>query len=238
MRYNKNEIKELYDGKQDVGKYLFVGKPIDQIYLLNSAGIWQANEAAEAAKFNAQPGDRKISDINDDNVINGDDRDFFGVYTPKFYGSFTNTLTYKDFDFTAFFTFGGGHMINNSLNRYLNAYNTWGNMSTNYYKYHWREDRPNNKYPAPRIGSAYANGDGTNANLQKGDYLRLRNLELGYSLPKAILQNIRTSNVRLYFSVQNLFTLTEFTGFDVESSDNTNPYPNARSFIGGVKVNF
>lgn len=236
--YNKNEIKELYDGKQDVGKYLFVGKPIDQIYLLHSDGIWQINEAAEAAKYNAQPGDRKIRDLKKDNVINGEDRDFGGVYTPKFYGSFTNTFAYKGFDLVAFFTYAGGHMINNSLNRYMNSYNTWGNMSENYYKYYWKQDRPNNKYPAPRIGSAYANGDGTDANLQKGDYIRLRNLELGYRLPQSILKNIKASNVRFYFSVQNLFTATEFTGFDVESSDNTNPYPNARSFIGGVSMNF
>lgn len=236
--YNVNEIKELYGGKLDVGKYLFVGKPIDQFYLLHSDGIWQQNEASEAAKFNAQPGDRKIRDINKDNIINGDDRDFSGVSRPKFYGSFNNTLTYKGFDLIAFFTYAGGHMINNSLNRYLNSYNPWGNMSENYYKYYWRQDRPNNKYPAPRIGSAYANGDGTDANLQKGDYLRLRNLELGYNLPKSFISNIKATNIRCYFSIQNLFTLTEFTGFDVESSDNTNPYPNARSFIGGVSLNF
>lgn len=236
--YNKNEIKELYNGKQDVNKSLFVGKPIDQIYLLRSDGIWQINEASEAAKYNAQPGDRKIRDIKEDNVINGEDRDFCGVYTPKFYGSFTNTFAYKGFDLIAFFTFAGGHKINNSLNRYMNSFNPWGNMSENYYNYYWKQDRPNNKYPAPRVGSAYANGDGTDANLQKGDYLRLRNLELGYSLPKSLLKTIRATNIRFYFSVQNLFTATEFTGFDVESSDNTNPYPNARSFIGGVSVNF
>ena len=236
--YNKNEIKELYGGKQDINKSLFVGKPISQIYLLKSDGIWQMNETAEAAVFNAQPGDRKIRDVKEDNVINGEDRDFCGVYTPKWFGSFTNTFSYKGFDLTAFFTYAGGHMINNSLNRYLNSFNVWGNMSEDYYTYYWRQDRPNNKYPAPRVGSAYANGDGTDANLQKGDYLRLRNLELGYRLPASVIKNIRATNVRVYFSIQNLFTATEFTGFDVESSDNTNPYPNARSFIGGISLNF
>ena len=238
ISYNNNKIKELYDGKQDVNKTLFVGRPIGQFYLLKSEGIWQTNEAAEAAKYNARPGDRKILDSKKDYVINGEDRDFCGVSTPKYYGSFTNTFSYKGIDLTAFFTFAGGHKINNSLNRYLNSFNVWGNMSENYYKYYWRQDRPNNKYPAPRVGSAYANGDGTDANLQKGDYLRLRNLEIGYSLPKSVIRNIKASNIRVYFSVQNLFTATEFTGFDVESSDNTNPYPNARSFIGGISLNF
>lgn len=238
ISYNENKIKELYDGKQDVNKSLFVGRSINQYYLLKSEGIWQINEASEAAKYNAQPGDRKIKNNTPDNVINGDDRVFCGVSTPKYYGSFTNTFSYKGIELTAFFTFAGGHKINNSLNRYMNSFNVWGNMSENYYKYYWRQDRPNNKYPAPRIGSAYANGDGTDANLQRGDYLRLRNLELGYNLPKNAIKHIKASTVRVYFSVQNLFTATEFTGFDVESSDNTNPYPNARSFIGGISLNF
>lgn len=233
--YNHNEIVELYNGKQDVNKSLFVGRPISQYYLLKSDGIWQVNEAEEAAKYGAQPGDRKIRDIKKDYVINGEDRDFCGQSAPKWYGSFSNTFSYKGFDLTAFFTFAGGHYINNSLRRYLDSYNVWGNMSENYYKYYWREDRPNNRYPAPRVGSAYANGDGTDANLEKGDYIRLRNLELGYTFTKKML---KIMNLRLYFSVQNLFTATEFTGFDVESSDNTNPYPNARSFIGGISINF
>ena len=76
ISYNNNKIKELYDGKQDVNKTLFVGRPIGQFYLLKSEGIWQTNEAAEAAKYNAQPGDRKILDAKKDYVINGEDRDF------------------------------------------------------------------------------------------------------------------------------------------------------------------
>lgn len=232
---NQNEIIELYNGKTDVNKDLFVGRPISDWYLLKNLGIWQINEAAEAAKYGAQPGDRKVYDLNGDYVINGDDRVFCGQSTPKWYGSFSTTFNLYGFDLSAFFTFAGGHYINNSLRCYLDSYNVWGNMSENYYKYYWREDRPNNRYPAPRVGSAYANGDGTDANLEKGDYLRLRNLELGYTFSKKML---KIMNIRLYVAVQNVFTATEFTGFDVESSDNTNPYPNARSFIGGISINF
>ena len=229
---NQNEIMELYNGKTDVNKDLFVGKPISDWYLLKNLGIWQVNEAAEAAKYGAQPGDRKVWDKNGDYVINGDDRDFCGQSTPKWYGSFNTAFNFKGFDLSAFFTFAGGHYINNDLRRFLDSYNVWGNMSENYYKYYWREDRPNNRYPAPRVGSAYANGDGTDANLEKGDYLRLRNLELGYTFSKKMLK------MRVYVAVQNVFTATEFTGYDVESSSNSNPYPNARSFIGGISINF
>lgn len=232
---NQNEIMELYNGKTDVNKDLFVGKPISDWYLLKNLGIWQVNEAAEAAKYGAQPGDRKVWDKNGDYVINGDDRDFCGQSTPKWYGSFNTAFNFKGFDLSAFFTFAGGHYINNDLRRFLDSYNVWGNMSENYYKYYWREDRPNNRYPAPRVGSAFANGDGTDANLEKGDYLRLRNLELGYTFSKKML---KIMNMRVYVAVQNVFTATEFTGYDVESSSNSNPYPNARSFIGGISINF
>ncbi len=201
-------------------------------------GIWQTNEAAEAAKYNAQPGDRKILDAKKDYVINGEDRDFCGVSTPKYYGSFTNTFSYKGIDLTAFFTFAGGHKINNSLNRYLNSFNVWGNMSENYYKYYWRQDRPNNKYPAPEL-----------VVLMPTEMLPTpiskRSIISASVIWKLVIACRKTSSeiskpqisefISLY---KNLFTATEFTGFDVESSDNTNPYPNARSFIGGISLNF
>lgn len=239
ISYNQNKIAELYGGKLDVNKSLFVGKPINLFYTLKSDGIWQTSEAAQAALYNAQPGDRKVVDLNKDGVINGDDRQFAGVAVPKFYGSFTNTFKYKGFDLITFFTYAGGHMINNSLNRYLNAFNTWGNMGVDYYNGYWTPTRPSQRYPAPRVGSAYANGDGTDANLQKGDYLRLRNIELGYSFPaSSFVRRIKSTGMRVYASVQNAFTWTQFTGYDVESGDNTNPYPNARTFMAGLSINF
>ncbi|MFT3675279.1 MAG: TonB-dependent receptor [Chitinophagaceae bacterium] len=239
ISYNQNKIAELYGGKLDVNKSLFVGRPINLFYTLKSDGIWQTSEAAQAAQYNAQPGDRKVVDLNKDGVINGDDRQFAGVAVPKFYGSFTNTFKYKGFDLITFFTYAGGHMINNSLNRYLNSFNTWGNMGVDYYNGYWTPTRPSQRYPAPRVGSAYANGDGTDANLQKGDYLRLRNIELGYSFPaNSFVRRIKSTGMRIYASVQNAFTWTQFTGYDVESGDNTNPYPNARTFMAGLSINF
>jgi hypothetical protein len=150
----------------------------------------------------------------------------------------TNTFRYRDFDLSVVLTYAGGHKINNSLNRYLNSYNTWGNMSVDYYNHYWRADRPSNKYPAPRVGSPYSNGDGTDANLQDGKYLRIKNIELGYSFPMKVRRAIRATNIRFYVALQNIYTFTAFTGYDVESWDNTNPYPAARGFVGGVSLNF
>ena len=245
--YNRNEVMELYEGKKDIDKSVFVGHSLGEFYLLHSDGIWQLNEAAEAATYGAVPGDRKVVDRPvdgvKDGVINGDDRDFAGQSTPTMYGGMTNTFTIGNekiglFDLTVFINYAAGYMINNSLLRYENAYNTWGNMSVDYYRYYWTMDRPSNKYPAPRIGATYSNGDGTDANLQKGDYLRIKNLEIVYTLPYNLLEKIRFSSLRVSFSVQNLLTLTAFTGYDVEAWDKTNTYPGARAFIGSLTLTF
>ena len=238
ITYNKNKVVELYDGKQDVGKWIFVGHSLSEYYTLKNLGIWQLDEAAEAAKYGAKPGDRKIWDKEPDGVINGDDRYFAGQSTPTVYGGLTNTFNIGNFDLTVFMNFAAGHKINNGLLRFQNSYNQGGNMGVDYYENYWTMDRPSNKYPAPRIGSAYSNGDGTDANLQKGDYLRIKNIELGYTLPYRVLAKAGVSSLRFFVSVQNVYTFTEFTGYDVEAWDTSNTYPGARAFIGGISLNF
>ena len=229
---------ELYDGKQDVGKYIFVNHSLNEYYLLKSQGIWQMDEADKAAQYGCQPGDRKIYDKDNNGVINGEDRVFCGQSTPTWYGGFSNTFSFFGIDLTVFMNFAGGHKINNSLLRYQNSYNIWGNMSQDYYNNYWTVDRPSNKYPAPRIGSPYSNGDGTDANLQKGNYLRIKNLELGYTFPSRLTRKFGSNSLRIYASVQNLCTFTAFSGYDVEAWDTTNTYPGARAFIGGLTLSF
>jgi TonB-linked SusC/RagA family outer membrane protein len=246
--YNRNEIVQLYDGKMDIDKSLFVGHSLGEIYILHSQGIWQLDEAGEAARYGAIPGDRKIEDLDvdgngPDGVINGDDRKFFGQSTPTMYGGMTNTFTLGNesmgyLDLTVFMNYAAGYWVNNGLLRYQNAYNVWGNMGVDYYKNYWTMDRPSNKYPAPHIGATYSNGDGTDANYQRGDYLRLKNLELGYSLPNRLMDKINITSLRFSVSVQNLATLTRFTGYDIEAWDKTNTYPGARAFIGGIRLTF
>lgn len=238
ITYNKNKVVELYDGKTDVGRWIFVGHSLGEHYMLKNLGIWQLDEATEAAQFGALPGDRKILDKDDNGVINGDDRDFCGQSTPRLYGGLTNTFNIWNFDLSIFMNYAAGYMINNSLLRFQDSYNTWGNMGVDYYRNYWTIERPSNKYPAPRIGSAYSNGDGTDANLQNGNYLRIKNVELGYTLPYRLLSKLGVSSLRLFVSIQNLYTFTAFTGYDVEAWDKTNSYPGARAYIGGVSLNF
>ncbi len=236
--YNHNNVVELYDGKTDINKSIFVGHSLGEYYTLKTDGIWQVNEASEAAVYNAIPGDRKILDLKEDNQINSEDREFCGQSTPTYYGGMSNTFKYKGIDLVVFVNYAGGYYINNSLLRFLNSYNTWGNSSVDYYNNYWKESRPTNKYPAPRIGSSYSNGDGTDANLEDGTFVRIKNLELGYTLPKRLTDNMKISSIRGFVSVQNLITFTKYTGYDVEASQQSNTYPGARAFLGGITINF
>ena len=231
--FNKNEIEKLYNDLERVGNY-FVGQSINVIYTKRFGGIWQSDEAEIAKIYNAEPGDYKIIDRNRNNIIDDDDRDFVGQTTPQFFGSFSNTFKSHGFDLTIFLTYAGGHKIYNPF-AYLDSYSPSANMSPDYYHNYWTPERPSNKYP--RLGSTNSQLYETDGMYQKGDYIRLKNLELGYTLPRNIANKVYASNIRVYASVQNLVTFTKYTGFDVETS-NANPYPACRVFMGGLTVNF
>jgi tonB-linked outer membrane protein, susC/ragA family len=231
--FNKNEIDKLYNDLERVGNY-FVGQSINVIYTKRFGGIWQSDEAEIAKIYNAKPGDYKIIDRNRNNIIDDDDRDFVGQTTPQFFGSFSNTFKSHGFDLTIFLTYAGGHKIYNPF-AYLDSYSPSANMSPDYYHNYWTPERPSNKYP--RLGSTNSQLYETDGMYQKGDYIRLKNLELGYTLPRNIANKVYASNIRVYASVQNLVTFTKYTGFDVETS-NANPYPACRVFMGGLTVNF
>lgn len=231
--FNKNEIDKLYNDLDRVGNY-FVGESINVIYTKRFGGIWQNDEAEIAKIYNAEPGDYKIIDRNRNNIIDDDDREFIGQTTPQYFGSFSNTFKSHGFDLTIFLTYAGGHKIYNAF-AYLDSYSPSANMSPNYYHNYWTPERPSNKYP--RLGSTNSQLYETDGMYQKGDYIRLKNLELGYTLPRSLTNKIYASNIRVYASVQNLVTFTKYTGFDVETS-NANPYPASRVFMGGLTVNF
>ena len=231
--FNKNEIDKLYNDLERVGNY-FVGQSINVIYTKRFGGIWQSDEAEIAKIYNAEPGDYKIIDRNRNNIIDDDDRDFVGQTTPQFFGSFSNTFKSHGFDLTIFLTYAGGHKIYSPF-AYLDSYSPSANMSPDYYHNYWTPERPSNKYP--RLGSTNSQLYETDGMYQKGDYIRLKNLELGYTLPRNIANKVYASNIRVYASVQNLVTFTKYTGFDVETS-NANPYPACRVFMGGLTVNF
>ena len=227
--FNKNEIVSLYNDLDRVGSY-FIGQPISVVYRKRFGGIWQEDEAKVASVYGLEPGDIKIVDKNRNNIIDDGDRTFVGQTMPQFFGSLLNTIKYKNLDCTIFFTYAGGHIIYNPFS-YLDTYSPSANMSIDYFNNYWTSERPSNKYP--RLGSVNSFLYETDGVYQKGDYVRLKNIELGYTL----FNKLNLERVRFYISAQNLLTFTDYTGFDVEVS-NANPYPASRAYIAGLSINF
>lgn len=235
---NKTEIVELYNGKQDdVGANWFIGKPVGVYYDLGFNGIWQNTDGdkAEMAKFNTngstfKPGDIRPLDRNTDYKIDANDRYIIGQADPKWTASWGNNFRYKNFDASVFFIGMFGQTINHSLDmRFDGRYNQ---PQLDY----WTPANPSNKYPRPLLGTASVNYLST-LNYYAGDFVRVKNISLGYSLPPAVLQKAFMTKFRVYASVQNPFLFTDFPGTDPEGASGFNE-PSVTTYLLGVNVTF
>ena len=202
-------------------------------------GIYQAD---------VKPGDVKYVDVNHDGVINASDKVDLGNGLPKYTFGFNFNLAWKGFDLSANFTGAAGFQIAQS---YRNPDSSQANYSRRILK-RWTGEGTSNEIPRVTYGDV-GNWLFSDLYLQDGDYIRLQNLTLGYDFKKLISWK-GLSKLRLYFQVQNLFTLTKYDGMDPEigsyngtdgnSSDSwvsgvdMGYYPHPRTFIVGVNVAF
>lgn len=230
-----------------------IGHPISSFYGHTVEGIYQTDEEATAANDqmgNPRAGDLKFKDLDNDGDIDEDDRDYIGNPTPNFEYAFNLSAEYKGFDLNLFFNGVSGNTILNGTkyrgyfdfngNYFADALNGWTPGNTN-------TDIPRNTQADPgfnrRMSTFY---------LENGSYFRLRNAQLGYSLPGNILNKLKVSKVRIYISTNNLFTLTEYTGYYPEVGRNgrtgnvrlfnsgvdEGAYPVPRELRGGIQVTF
>lgn len=197
---------------------------------------------------NVQPGDVKYIDINHDGVINAKDKVDLGNGLPKYTFGFNFTLGYKGFDLSANFTGAAGFQIAQS---YRDPNSSQGNYSRRILN-RWTGEGTSNEIPRVTYEDV-GNWLFSDLYLQDGDYIRLQNLTLGYDFKKLISWK-GLSKLRLYFQVQNLFTLTKYDGMDPEigsyngtdgnSSDSwvsgvdMGYYPHPRTFIVGLNLAF
>lgn len=188
----------------------------------------------------AKPGDLKYVDSNNDGVINDADKIFAGSYAPKHTFSFGASLAWKGIDFSFMLQGVAGNYIYNGMKQLgMNARHDYGNLLTDVLDT-WDFDHENSKYP--RLGIAEdVNGNYDNFSdffLEKGDYLRLKNITLGYTLPKF---SKWVPGIRVYVSTDNAFTFTKYTGVDPEVGNygvDRGVYPVTRFFNFGVNINF
>ncbi|WP_395051319.1 SusC/RagA family TonB-linked outer membrane protein [Flavobacterium sp.] len=216
-----------------------VGQPINSYYGYKFDGIYQ-----NAAEINTQlysntngvvPGDMKFKDLNGDGQINADDKTFIGNPIPKVSYGLSFTGSYKKFDISFLFQgVEGVDRYNNS--KQVTAYSIKMPLnSSEMILDAWNGEGTGNTIPRVTFN---ANGGGqmSSAFVEDASYLRLKNLEIGYSFDPKILGSV---NMRIYLSGQNLWTITKYTGLDPESTSliDMGTYPQSKSFIFGLKLN-
>jgi TonB-linked SusC/RagA family outer membrane protein len=220
------------------------GQPFGSFYGFVADGLFQTPEDVKSHAFQTSgtaPGDIRFKDLNNDGLINADDRTFIGNPNPSFTYGFNNTVTWKGFDLNVFVQGSQGNKIYNQ-NRYLLESALYGNSSgSTRVLARWTGPGTSNDVPRAIATDPNQNLRVSSYYLEDGSYLRIKTLTLGYTLPKAILDRIYTKQVRVYVSAQNLLTLTKYTGFDPEVGSrgvDLGIYPQPRVFLAGVNVGF
>ena len=226
-----------------------VGLSYNTFWGYQTAGIFQ-NEAEVTAYANkdggkiqpdARPGDFRWKDINGDGKIDGKDQTNLGNSIPKLTFGLTINIGYKGFDLMAFGQGATGNKIFQGLRR-LDIGNA--NYQTKAMG-RWHGEGTSNDYP--RLTTDDKNGNFSNMSdfyLEKGDYFRLKVVSLGYTFGNKFLQNrLSVTRLRVYLTAENLATLTKYTGFDPEIGGGVfgidkGYYPQSRSFIAGVQLQF
>jgi len=264
----KNEVNELLgdltingdislnDSNQNI-TLTRVGDPVGMFYGYQVEGLFRTTEDFEGAAVQfGRPfedalfgttwlGDIKYKDINNDGVIDNDDRTVIGNPHPDFTFGFQNSLSYNNFDLSVFLQGSYGNDIFNAVDRTLTAANLYYvNQSPSVLDY-WSIDNPDAS--APRL----ARNDTPNINIsdryiEDGSYLRVQNITLGYNLSSNFAEKIGLNNLKIYGSVQNLYTFTNYSGYDPEvGAYNQNAllqgldngrYPSPRTYTLGLNV--
>lgn len=261
----KNEVVELADKGQalpatgllydtdHIPAYAKEGKPISGFYLYRTDGIFQSdaeaegyvNDKGERLQPNAKAGDIRFKDITGDGVIDEDDKEYCGTGIPKFETNLNFSAAYKGFDLS--FSLSGvfGHKIYNgnryfyeSMNAPINMLSTVANA--------WTPNNTNTDVPRAVYGDPNGNSRESERFLENGAFVRLRQAQIGYTLPANLLKKVKIEKLRFYISGDNLFTITGYSGVDPEFSTSSPLnsgvdryiYPFTRSYTVGAQLTF
>ncbi len=228
--YNINEITQLSEGvKQDVGNGWFLGEQINVFYDYKKVGIWQLNEVEEAASYDRKPGQIKVQDTDADGDIDADDRVVYNA-SPKFTFGITNRFAYKNFDMSVFVYGRFGHTIDYE---YYGAYRP-GSQENQANVNYWTPENPTNDFPRPTTDNyPYM----STLRYVKGDFLKIKDITLAYSLPNNVLDKWGLSRLRFYVTLKNQFTFSDIENYDPERGGTIN-YPLTKQTVFGVNLEF
>lgn len=246
-----------------------VGQPVGEFYGYKTLGIFQTQAQVDALNASAAaknpsnpyyqktatgPGDRYFADTNGDGQVTPADQVSLGSPIPKFYGGLNFDFSYRAWDFNAYFYGVYGNKILNYEESSLESFQNRSfvgveNVSYDYYLHHWTSTNPSNIY-----ARANYNDDAIGSNvpssswIQNGSFLKLKNVTVGYTLPSDLVSKASLAKVRVYFSTQNLFTITSYKGLDPEvgmqggnatqNGVDNGTYPSSRFYTIGLNVTF
>lgn len=239
-----------------------LGTSLGEFYLIQFAGIFQSadevnayrNAAGTVIQPYASAGDVRYVDVNGDGRIDNADRVFAGKSLPSLQMGLNLNAAYKGFDLSIFLQSVSGNKIYNQTKLALESYNGPGNYERDVQP--WSPTNPSTTTPRPLQGGGLGNlglAAASNAMfnttrwLEDDSYLRVKNVQLGYTIPTSLTSRVPSlGSVRVYVTGTNLLTFTKYSGFDPETPGtgfysrgvDNNSYPNVRTVVGGVQVNF
>lgn len=228
--------------------YTFWGYKYQGVYNTNEEAnehLWGYAKSGEANPYKA--GDAIYEDIDKDGRITDSDKTRIGNPFPKFTYGLNVDMDWKGFDMSLFFQGVAGSKIYNFLRTRLEGTGTGSQLSQDMLNV-WTPSKanPEDTSAAPVYGSIpYPNGNSNNSAIsdrfvENGSYLRLKNIQLGYSLPKSVLNSLHLNKLRVYASMSNVFTITDYSGYDPEVAGGVDygNYPQSRTFLVGLNLSF
>jgi TonB-linked SusC/RagA family outer membrane protein len=262
---NENEVLEVSTGRNPIDQAVgttggatntrtIVGEPIGQFFGFEVVGIFQSQEdinaysqGGEPIQPNARPGDFKYADMNGDGRIDGSDHIFLGNPNPRYTYGINSNWRFNAFDLTLDFQGVAGIELYNAT---LGARFGTENFTRDFYENRWHGPGTSNEYPSANIGG----GDNYRANsfyVESGDYFRLRNIQLGFTLPSDVVDRWGITQLRIYANAQNALTFTSYRGMTPEiigdpnadaaptrAGVDTNVYPMFATYNIGLNVTF
>ena len=257
---NWNRFEKSYSGKDEDS--FIIGKTLFNIYLYKDNGYYNSQDEvpvyyqADGSKKYLMPmfetqyftsGDPKVMDVNGDGKIDISDFVRVGSSVPKLYGGWANELRWRDFDLNLLFTYSLGRDMYKTYDiRSLDAYNGGQGGRALYINTDkasfWTED--NHKAQYARLGTLNSMGGMLESNLETVSYMKLKQLTLGYNLPKEWARKVGMVGLRAFITGENVFTLSNYSGVDPEvvsienGQDDFNTYPLARKWTIGLTLNF
>ncbi|MDR1407634.1 MAG: TonB-dependent receptor [Tannerella sp.] len=240
------------------------GRPMSEFYGFKVDGFYESvddvlarqplgqNLSAEEAR--SWVGRFRFANTNGDKVLDNDDRVPLGSPHPDLFGGLNASVTYRNFDFTMFWYYSVGNEIFNNTRSFIDFNLFYGNRSKRSLYESWRPGADNSKAKVPLLntGDTYSRSYMSSYYIEDGSYLKMKNIVLGYTFPKALLEKATIRNIRLYLQAENLLTLTKYSGLTPEINNTNNGdtqpdlrrgvdvggWPNVMNFLFGLNFTF